>query len=33
MGRRKMLIGFWWESQKKGDHWEDLDIGLRVLEK
>jgi hypothetical protein len=19
-----MHIGYWWESQKEGDHWEDL---------
>jgi hypothetical protein len=26
-GRRGMRIGFWWESQKVRDHWEDLDVG------
>jgi hypothetical protein len=20
-------IGYWWESQKVRDHWEDLDVG------
>jgi hypothetical protein len=27
MGRSRMHIGFWWESQKVKDHWEDLDVG------
>jgi hypothetical protein len=22
-----IYIGYWWESQKVGDHWEDQDIG------
>jgi hypothetical protein len=22
-----MHIGYWWESQKVRDHWEDLDVG------
>jgi hypothetical protein len=25
-----MNIGFWWESQTEGDHWEDLDEGRRI---
>jgi hypothetical protein len=27
MGRREMHIGYWWESQKAIDHWEDQDVG------
>jgi hypothetical protein len=27
MGRKGMNRGYWWESQKKRDHWEDLDVG------
>jgi hypothetical protein len=26
-----MHIGFCWESQKERDHWEDIDIGGRVI--
>jgi hypothetical protein len=31
MGRAGTLIGFWWVNLKKRDHWEDLDIGGRII--
>jgi hypothetical protein len=31
MGRGRMRIVFWWESQKERGHWEDLDIGERII--
>jgi hypothetical protein len=31
MGRRGMYIGFWWESRKERDHYEDLDVGGRII--
>jgi hypothetical protein len=31
MGRRRMHIGHLWESQNERDHWEDQDVGERVI--
>jgi hypothetical protein len=28
---RRMHIGFWLESQKERDHYEELDIGGRII--
>jgi hypothetical protein len=30
-GEKRNVIGFWWESQMEIDHWEDLDIGGRII--
>jgi hypothetical protein len=26
-----MRIGYRWESQKERDHWEDLDVGGKII--
>jgi hypothetical protein len=31
MGRRGLHVGYWWESQKVRDHWEDQDVGGRTI--
>jgi hypothetical protein len=31
MGAKRMHTGFWWESQNKRDHLEDLDTGGRII--
>jgi hypothetical protein len=30
-GRCGMHIGFWWEKQNERDHYEDLDVGGRII--
>jgi hypothetical protein len=27
MGEKRNVLGYWWESQKVRDHWEDQDVG------
>jgi hypothetical protein len=33
MGRRGMLVGYWWKIQKEIDHWEDQDVGGWTISK
>jgi hypothetical protein len=33
MGRRGINIGYWWESQKEREHWEDQDVGGWTISK
>jgi hypothetical protein len=30
-GGREMYVGFWWESQKERNHYEDLDVDGRMI--
>jgi hypothetical protein len=30
-GGRGRRVGYWWESQKEINHWEDQDIGGRII--
>jgi hypothetical protein len=32
-GRREMHIRYWWENQKERDHWEDVDVGGKMIVK
>jgi hypothetical protein len=31
MGERRIAYRIWWESQKERDHWEDLDVGGKII--
>jgi hypothetical protein len=31
LGRRGMHIGYWWESQKERDHWENGDVSGWII--
>jgi hypothetical protein len=31
MGRRATRIDYWWESQRESDHWEDQNVGERII--
>jgi hypothetical protein len=28
---KETLIGYWWESQRERDHWEDQDVGGWIM--
>jgi hypothetical protein len=30
-GRRGIHVGYWWESQKERDHYEDQDVGGWII--
>jgi hypothetical protein len=32
-GEEEALMGYWWESQKERDHWEDQDVGGWTISK
>jgi hypothetical protein len=31
VGEKRYAYRIWWESQKERDHWEDLDVGGRII--
>jgi hypothetical protein len=31
MGREEERVGYWWESQRERDHWEDKGVGGLII--
>jgi hypothetical protein len=31
LARKGIHTGLWWERLKEGYHWEDLDVGRRII--
>jgi hypothetical protein len=31
MGEKRNAYRIWWESKKERDHWEDLNVGGRII--
>jgi hypothetical protein len=30
-GEDERMVGYWWQSQKERDHWEDQDVGELII--